>query len=78
MGRVCTLRWLTFTLLPPASECPYTLLLHPHPPHTHALLQQDHLDIRVIPSFQEVEKEDRGGEKHTMTAVKLQVVVEKV
>ncbi len=35
-------------------------------------VQQDHLDIRVIPSFQEVEKEDRNGEKHTMTAVKLQ------
>lgn len=37
-----------------------------------ASVQQDHLDIRVIPSFQEVEKEDRNGEKHTMTAVKLQ------
>ncbi|PSC74202.1 stage v sporulation s [Micractinium conductrix] len=46
--------------------------------HARLYLEQDHLDIRCIPSFQEVEKEDRSGEKHTMTAVKLQVVVEKV
>ena len=54
-------------------------LLRPPPRHARstccpaAALQQDHLDIRVVPSFQEVEKEDRNGEKHTMTAVKLQV-----
>lgn len=41
-------------------------------PYSCFCAQQDHLDIRVIPSFQEVEKEDRNGEKHTMTAVKLQ------
>lgn len=46
--------------------------------HARLYLEQDHLDIRVMPSFQEVEKEDRSGESHTMTAVKLQVVVEKV
>lgn len=41
-------------------------------PCSYVCAQQDHLDIRVIPAFQEVEKEDRNGEKHTMTAVKLQ------
>lgn len=46
--------------------------------HARLYLEQDQLDIRVIPAFQEVEKEDRSGDKHTMTAVKLQVVVEKV
>ena len=53
-------------------------LLAPSRPAPRPCLQQDHLDVRVIPSFQEVEKEDRTGDKHTMTAVKLQVVVEKV
>jgi hypothetical protein len=32
----------------------------------------------LLLALQEVEKEDRSGDKHTMTAVKLQVVVEKV
>jgi stage V sporulation protein SpoVS len=41
--------------------------------HARLYLEQDHLDVRVVPSFQEVEKEDRTGDKHTMTAVKLQV-----
>lgn len=48
------------------------LLCNAAPPCSCFCAQQDHLDIRVIPSFQEVEKEDRNGEKHTMTAVKLQ------
>lgn len=53
------------TALKPALPHACLLLNQPAPPYCSHLVQ-------------EVEKEDRSGDKHTMTAVKLQVVVEKV
>eukprot|EP00887_Chlorella_sp_A99_P006943 scaffold2.g6943.t1 len=38
----------------------------------------DHLDIKVIPSFEEVSKERADGLNATMTALRLQVVPEEV
>ncbi len=70
-------------MLPASSAClpdrpgPYTadlVLLSSH----RASLDPFGPLFALFPVVQEVEKEDRTGDKHTMTAVKLQVVVEKV
>lgn len=46
--------------------------------HARLYLEDDRLDIKVIPSFEEVSKERADGMSTTMTALRLQVVPESV
>lgn len=41
-------------------------------------MQGDRLDIKCLPAFEEVTKAGEGGNVRTMTAVRLQLVVEEV
>lgn len=40
--------------------------------------QDDKLDVRAVPFFEEVEKDSGDGATHRMTAVKLRILVETV
>lgn len=58
---------------------PARLMLRPPLSFPHIQrLQEDNLDIRAIPLFEEVEKDSKDGTTHTMTALKLKILVEHV
>ncbi|KAK2076005.1 hypothetical protein QBZ16_001341 [Prototheca wickerhamii] len=46
--------------------------------HSRIYLEDDKLDVRAVPFFEEVEKDSGDGATHRMTAVKLRILVETV
>lgn len=46
--------------------------------HARLYLEEDRLDLRTIPLFEEVEKDSGDGTTHRMTALKLQILIESV
>lgn len=46
--------------------------------HARLYLEEDCLDLRAIPVFEEVDKDSGDGTTHRMTALKLQILIESV